>query len=364
MKNGGPQGPPFLFGCLIRVNFQSRIHSTLHRLTDWRHVVVQAVGSGADPEVMDWLLAGDVAIVFQTRRYLLDDTDQRLQARIASEGWGKRFLAARHADGTWGQRFYQPKWISSHYTLLDLRALELDPRNEQVRQSIAKIASEEKRPDGGIGPARSIPVSDVCVNGMFLNYASYFQTNDTDLQSIVDFILAQRMDDGGFNCLRNTSGAQHSSLHSSLSVAEGIQQYAVSGYAYRLPELAEAAASAREFMLRHRLFRSQRTGEIISPQMLRLVYPPRWKFNILRALDHFRAAGQPWDPRMSDALAIVASKKQPNGRWLLPAGHPGQVHFQMEKVGQPSRWNTLLALRVLRRFGAEMDATARMIRQD
>lgn len=319
--------------------------------------MVQARTDHADPAVMDWLLAGDVAIAFQARRDLLDDTDKRLQARIAGEGWGRRFLAARHDDGSWGQRFYQPKWISSHYTLLDLRTLEIEPRNEQIRQSIAKIISEEKRPDGGIGPARSIPASDVCVNGMFLNYASYFQSPATDLQSIVDFILAQRMEDGGFNCLRNTSGAQHSSLHSSLSVAEGIQQYAASGYLYRLPELVEAAASAREFMLRHRLFRAQRTGEVISPQMLRFAFPPRWKFNILRALDHFRAAGQPWDSRMSDALTIVASKRRPDGRWLLAAAHPGQVHFQMEQVGQPSRWNTLLALRVLRSFGAEMAAT-------
>ncbi|WP_316354283.1 hypothetical protein [Devosia sp.] len=317
----------------------------------------QAVGDYADPAVMDWLLAGDVAIEFQARRDLLDDADQRLQARITNEGWGRRFLAARNADGSWGERFYQPKWISSHYTLLDLRTLEIDPRNAQIQQSIAKIISEEKRPDGGIGPARSIPASDVCVNGMFLNYATYFQTSETDLQSIVDFILAQRMDDGGFNCLRNTSGAQHSSLHSSLSVAEGIQQYAASGYAYRLPELIEAADSARDFMLRHRLFRSQRTGVIISPQMLRFPFPPRWKFNILRALDHFRSAGQPWDSRMSDALTIVASKQRPDGRWLLAAAHPGQVHFQMEQVGQPSRWNTLLALRVLRRFGSRMAAT-------
>jgi hypothetical protein len=297
---------------------------------------------------IDWLLAGDVAIAFQARRDLLDDTDRGLQARIATEGWGQRFLAARHGDGTWGQRFYQPKWISSHYTLLDLRMLEIAPRNGPIRLSIQKIVAQEKKPDGGIGPARSFPASDVCVNGMFLNYASYFETPEADLHSVVDFILAQRMDDGGFNCLRNTSGARHSSLHSSLSVAEGIQQYAASGYSYRLPELAEAAASSREFMLRHRLFRSQRTGKVISPQMLRLAFPPRWKFNILRALDHFRAARQPWDDRLSDAIAAVVAKKRPDGRWRLPAGHPGQVHFQMETVGQPSRWNTLLALRVLR----------------
>ena len=205
--------------------------------------------------------------------------------RIAKEGWGARFIACRNADGSWGERFYQPKWISSHYTLLDLRTLELDPDNKLVRASIKKILTEEKKPDGGLGPARSIPVSDVCVNGMFLNYACYFGAPEPDLTSVVDFILAQRMEDGGFNCLKNTSGARHSSLHPTLSVAEGIREYEANGYSYRLEELKQAAAASREFMLRHRLYRSQHSGETISPQFLRLAFPPRWKFNILRALD-------------------------------------------------------------------------------
>jgi hypothetical protein len=304
-----------------------------------------------DKPVLDWLLRGDVAIQYQARRDLLGEDDAGLRARVATEGWGKRFLARRNPDGSWGERFYQPKWISSHYTLLDLRTLELPPDNALVRESIDKIAAEEKIGDGGIGPAKTSGVSDVCVDGMFLNYASYFGAPEESLRSIVDFVLAQRMDDGGFNCLRNsTVGARHSSLHSTLSVLEGIREYAANGYRYRLTELEDAAATGREFILVHRLFRSHRTGEVISPAMLRFVFPARWKYNILRALDYFRAAGTPWDERMSDALDIVASKRKPDGHWTLPAAHPGQVHFSMEEAGKPSRWNTLMALRVLRAY--------------
>jgi len=99
---------------------------------------------------------------------------------------GARLLAARHADGVWGQRFYQPKWTSSHYTLLDLRTLEVDPAHPLIRASIAKILAEEKKRDGGIGPGRSIPVSDVCVNRMFLNYAAFFGSPEDGLKSVVD----------------------------------------------------------------------------------------------------------------------------------------------------------------------------------
>lgn len=305
-----------------------------------------------DPEILRWLEAGDVAIRYQVGRDLLGKDDPTLQARIAREGWGARFLACRNRDGSWGERFYQPKWTSTHYTLLDLKTLGLPPDNRLARESVHGIVCTEKKPDGGIGPARSIPASDVCVNGMFLNYASYFGEPEADLRSIVDFILAQRMDDGGFNCLKNTVGARHSSLHSSLSVAEGILEYRRNAYRYRRDELDEAAASAREFMLLHRLYRSDHTGEIISPGFLNLTFPPRWKYNILRALDHFRAAGCPYDARMSDAIAVLLAKRGSDGRWPVRAAHPGQVHFTMEPVGGPSRWITLIALRVLRKYGA------------
>jgi hypothetical protein len=219
-----------------------------------------------------------------------------------------------------------------------------------VRESVHRIALEEKFADGGIGPARSVNISDVCVNGMYLNYASYFGEPEVSLRSIVDFVLAQHMGDGGFNCLKNRSGARHSSLHSTLSVLEGLREYAANGYEYRRNELARASAASREFILQHRLFKSDHTGAIIHHDMLRLCFPPRWKYNILRAMDYFRADGTPWDARMVDAMAVLLSKRRADGRWPLQVGHPGQVHFNMEDPGQPSRWNTLLALRVLRAY--------------
>ena len=183
---------------------------------------------------------------------------------------------------------------------------------------------------------------------MFLNYATYFGAPENELESVVDFILAQRMTDGGFNCRLNRSGARHSSMHSTLSVLEGISEYVQNGYNYRITELQHAAEEGREFLLRHRLFKSDRTGLIIRQDFLRLSYPPRWKYNILRALDYFRASGAPWDPRMSDAVAELVSRRRADGRWLLASAHRGETHLTMETAGQPSRWNTLLALRVLK----------------
>lgn len=304
-----------------------------------------------DEKIINWLLEGDVSIQYQVHRDLLSDHREDLKNRIASEGWGFKFLSFQKDDGHWGRKFYQPKWTSTHYTLLDLKNLGISAKNPKIRKTINMLLEQEKREDGGINPSGTIKNSDVCLNGMFLNYASYFEMDEQKLHSIVDFILLQRMSDGGFNCRFNSSGAKHSSLHSTLSVLEGILEYSLNGYGYRLSELKEAEATSREFILKHRLYISDRTDEIIHKSFLRLPYPSRWKYDILRALDYFRLSKLPLDKRMNPAIDVLIKKRKKNKYWVLQAPHPGQTHFDMEEVGKPSRWNTLRALRVLKPFG-------------
>jgi hypothetical protein len=90
------------------------------------------------------------------------------------------------------------------------------------------------------------------------------------------------------------------------------------------------------------------TGEVVDPAWLRFSFPTWWHYDVLRALDYFRAAGDPPDPRLAEAITLLRSKQHPDGTWLLEDTHPGAVHFSMEDGdGHPSRWNTLRALRVL-----------------
>lgn len=311
-----------------------------------------ASSASSDDRLIAWLLEGDVSIQYQVHRDLLATERPDLRARIATEGWGAQFLSFRKSDGHWGQRFYQPKWTSTHYTLLDLKHLAISPDIPEIRQSIALVLRTLKGRDGGIFPCGRQRNSEICVTGMFLNYACYFGAREDDLESVVDFLLAEHMPDGGFNCESNRGGAVHSSLHTTISVLEGILEYATNGYTYRLAELQEAAGQARSFLLQHRLYRSDRTGEIIDKRMLMLSYPSRYRYDILRALDYFHFAGVDYDPRMQDALDVLMKKRRQDGAWPVQARHAGQTHFDMEKTGGPSRWNTLRALRVLRHFGA------------
>lgn len=83
-----------------------------------------------------------------------------------------------------------------------------------------------------------------------------------------------------------------------------------------------------------------------------MAFPPRWHYDILRALDYFRMVDAPRDSRLAEAVEVILSKRRRDGRWSLENTYKGRSFFEMEKRGMPSRWNTLRALRVLRWWDA------------
>jgi len=181
---------------------------------------------------------------------------------------------------------------------------------------------------------------------MVLSILWYFEYEDPHLDTIADHLLEQQMPDGGWNCKRSYA-ATHASVHTTISVLEGLRLYEL----HRGREVGEVRTPqrrGREFLLVHRLFRSHRTGEIIKPVFTRFSFPPRWHYDILRALDYFQAVNAPCDPRLAEAIDIVRSRQRKDRRWPLQHSYKGKTYFELERLGAPSRWNTLRALRVLR----------------
>lgn len=303
---------------------------------------------------MDWLLGGDPAIEWQTLRDLSNAKPKAVEAareQVALEGWGARLLALQDPEGTWAQGLYTPKWTSTTYTMLLLRDFGLSPNNPQARLACKRLLEGGFYRDGGINFWRSFRHSETCVTGMVLSILSHFRFKDERVEKLADHLLAQQMPDGGWNC-ESYKGATHSSFHTTISVLEGLRNFGQFS-PYRTNEVQAAQERGREFLLVHRLFRSRRTGRVVDSTMTRFHFPPRWHYDILRALDYFQSVDAPFDERMSEALQIVTQRQQ-DGRWLLPAGYPGKIFFELEKAGQPSRWNTLRALRVLKRYGGPM----------
>ncbi len=278
-------------------------------------------------EVLDWLLDGDLAIRWQVQRDLTDEPWQATRELVAHQGWGAQVLSHRSADGTWPTGWYSPKWVSTFYSLQVLQQLGVP-----APESVHALLDAGLRKNGIFTPW-SARHDDLCVTGMMLGMA---QAAGVEMPGAIDRLLDTQFPDGGWNCQREDT---HSSLHTTLSVLEGLAPFEARA------DVAAAAEAGREFLLQHRLYRSHRTGEVIRPAFTRFSFPCYWYYDVLRALDYWR--GHPWDDRLADALDLVRSKQR-DGRWNLQNKHPGRTWFDMETPGKPSRWNTLRALRVLR----------------
>jgi hypothetical protein len=306
-------------------------------------------------DVTEWLLDSDPAIRWQVLRDLTDAPAAVVaaeRARIATEGWGARLLALRDTDGQWagGACFPGPgrrtqtegqPWTSTFPTLELLREFGLDPSSDQAVEAIAKVRDNCHWEYAG-EPFFSGEV-EPCINGRTVAIGAYF---GQDVGAIVERLLTEQLDDGGWNC-ETENGSVRSSFATTLCVLDGLLAYERAVCA--TPAAVEARRRGEEYLLERKLFRRLSTGEVVNPAWLQFSFPTRWYYDVLRALDYFRAVGEPPEPRTAEAMELVRSKRQPDGTWLLENTHPGEVHFELEDGdGRPSRWNTLRALRVLR----------------
>lgn len=310
----------------------------------------------ASAEVIDWLLDSDPAIRWQVMRDLLDAPEpawRAERARVETEGWGARLLGLRDPDGQWaGAAFWDPAvgwhrreaegqpWTATCWALADLREFGLDPGSASARQTVALVGANARWEEGG-QPFWQGEVEE-CINGRTVACGAWF---GVDVTPIVARLLGERQPDGGWNCER-ANGSVRSSFDTTINVLEGLLEYqrATGGSA----AVAEARRSGEEFLLARGLCRRLSTGAPADPDYLRLTHPNRWRYDVLRGLDYFRAAGVR-DPRLAEPVAELSRRRLPDGRWPLDRQLRGRAWFAVDDgPGAPSRWITLRALRVLR----------------
>ena len=309
----------------------------------------QPPGGPISRATVEWLLAGDAAIRWQTKRDLLDAPTVEIAAErdlVSTSGWGKQLLDRQDLDGTWANGLYGPKWTSTTYTLLLLRHCGLRPRHPAALRGVERLWDGARYFDGGLTAAISIDAPEACIVSMYTALARFFGYDDPRVDDATHWLLDNQLDDGGWNCRTVRFGDRHSSFHTTISALEALAEIATSET--HRPDIAAALARGREFFLNHRLYRSHRHGAVVHPAFTQLSFPPRWHYDVLRGLDHFASVNAPWDKRYLDALAVLADRQRKDGTWPVQHKHTGKVWFDMETTGSPSRWNTLRALRVLR----------------
>jgi hypothetical protein len=305
--------------------------------------------------VLDWLLDSDPALRWQVLRDLTDASPDDVAAerrRVAAEGWGARLLALRDDDGQWAGGACFPAdfrgdfsagqpWTSTLPALTLLRDFGIDPEAEQIRETVALVRDNCRWEHAG-QPFFTGEV-EPCINGRTVAIGAYF---GADVDDIVTRLLGEQLADGGWNC-EAENGSVRSSFHTTICVLEGLREHerATGGSA----ESLAARHRGEEYLLQRQLFRRLSTGEVVNPNWLRFSFPTWWHYDVLRALNYFWAVGGNPDPRLAEAVDLVRSKQHADCSWLLENTHPGQVHFTLEAGdGEPSRWNTLRATRVLK----------------
>jgi hypothetical protein len=315
--------------------------------------------------VVDWLLDSDPAIRWQVMRDLTDAPEEEVaaeRARTAKEGWGARVLALQreggHFDGGTptfktdaGEKWWQslppqrrgtlfPEWTSTSWSLMLLRHFGLDPASAEARRAVSLVREHVQwEHDGEPFFAGEV---EPCINGKVTAMGAYF---GEDVQHIVDRLLSEQMSDGGWNC-EQENGATVGSFHTTIDVLDGLLQYELA--TGDRPDVSAARIRGHEYILKRRLFRRLSTGEVVDPAFTQFSYPTYWHYDVLRGLDYFRAAGTAPDERMAEAIELVLSKRDADGRWPLENPHTGRLHFAMDEgEGKPSRWNTIRAMRVL-----------------
>jgi hypothetical protein len=300
--------------------------------------------------VLRWLLDSDPAIRWQVLRDLGGESGEavaRERARVAVEGGGSRLLDRQRPDGQWGDGVAAPQWQSTLDTLVLLRDLGLDPASEPARRAVDLVRERVTwGPEFGDSPFFEGEV-EPCINGRVLGLGAGFGHPSDRL---LDRLLGEQLADGGWNC-EAERGSVRSSFHTTICVLEGLLEYEKARGA--TTEVTAARVRGQEYLLERRLFRRRSTGEVIqdrkgSHDWTRFAYPPAWRYDVLRGLDHLRAANAEPDERVAEAIALVISRRDQDGRWPHHKHRPGPVQLDMEGgAGQPSRWNTLRALRVL-----------------
>jgi hypothetical protein len=318
-----------------------------------------------DSEVVQWLLeSNQPAARYSTLVDLLgrkgDDPEVRsARTRIARVGWAKDQLRTQGPRGFWEARepknlkqwidfLYFPYFLGTNWRALVLSDLGLDATEPRIKK-IADLIFEFKL-------RRSSPFNffneEACISANTARMMTRFgYADDLRVRKLYDWLVEDQREDGGWNCSQGTPGT--------LDAWEPLAAFAALPKAKRSPKMERAVSAGVEFYLDRKLFEE---GRPYAP-WLRLHYPNHFFYDILVGLDVVTALGYGSDRRLQPALKILMEKRRRDGTWLMDRSHPDLgpgvtmnpvqkkvKPLLLEEPGKPSKWITLRALRVLKRF--------------
>ncbi|MBL8098745.1 MAG: hypothetical protein JNK81_06160 [Anaerolineales bacterium] len=306
--------------------------------------------------VIDWLLDSDPSIRWQVMQDLMDapaDEVAKERAKVATEGWGAQLLTLQGNDGKWAGIAWNHGWNSTMHVLWLLTHLGLDPASAEAQHALRLVSEYVTWKDSGPPECdnNSFFTGEIepCINGQVATAGEYF---GQDVNGIIKRLLHEQLPDGGWNC-EAENGSTRSSFNTTICVLEALLAYEKMNKENK--EVTAARLRGQEYILERYLFKRKSTGEIIEKDRkggnvwANFAFPTWWRYDILRGLEYMRNANVTPDERIADAIEVVMSKRDNDGKWILDVQYEGIMPVEInEGEGKPSRWNTLRALRVLK----------------
>src|SRR5438876_671679 len=313
---------------------------------------------------IDWLLEEDQPSVrYHTLVDLLgrNEDDPEVKAAhstIPRVGWAHDLLRTQKPKGYW--EAHEPRtvreWVnflrfplynSSIWKGIVLSDLGLTATDPRVRRLADRIFQYKLHLSSEV----NLFTEEICIVGNAARMLTRFgYADDRRVRKLYDWMIEDQREDGGWNCSAGTPGT--------LDVWEALAAYAALPRAKRSGKIEQSISRGAEFYLERKLFEE---GRRYAP-WFRFHYPTHYYYDLLVGLDVVTGLGCAGDRRLQPALRILREKRQSDGTWFLDRIHPdegpgsgrGAVRkkvrpLALERAGEPSKWITLTALRVLKR---------------
>lgn len=312
--------------------------------------------------IIDYLMAGDPVIRWQTMKDLLDEDYNDIHAqrvKIEIEGWGKNILDLQSDNGLWNESLMIDQWQSTLWVLIALKRFGVYPL-EQFRLPCQLLIDTQQHFTGGIKYEGTEKVH-TCLSGLTLGVVSYFRYLEGNTDAIFDFLIEKQSSNGSWYCEHHTR-VEESIFATTLAVLEGLREYqkAYPAYATRIQDMQR---EAHKFLFSYDLFKIGKNSSFYYPRFMDFSFP-YLQYDLLTVMDYFREIGMKYNPEMKDGLDKIQTRTK-EGLWYLDASPPlksfdvedqpssGKFIIPFERVSMQSRFNTLRALRVLHHWKRE-----------
>jgi hypothetical protein len=303
----------------------------------------------ADP--IPWLLEEEnPSARYWTLRDLLDrraDDPEVQAARAAIPAWPPvaELLARQKPDGYWIQRdYYLPKHDGTFWTLSLLADMGLMAENPQVRRA-CELMFTFQCGDGSFRRRRRVAGqglvwtddAEPCTHARIVRFLIQFgYGDDPRTRAAVDWLLAAPHEEGMWDC---RPSRRYGCLRATLDT---LRVAVLDNEAATHPAGRRGAEAICALLMEPRMDRYHAGHDWT------VLEYPYFGYGIIPALEALARLGYRREqPKVTAALDYLLSRQRPDGTWPLDL-KTYRLPFDVGQPGEPNKWLTLDALRVIR----------------